>query len=131
MCRPDDLNHLYDHSEFSFLMHRTVTLVGAIEGTIWMPAVTAQKPVQADLTRIASTYVNATGSGLVEAARSLCDDGDFQSARLTGDSFIVIEHRMPSPHGWVAHVRIVDVTALPSLADCVSANALTVPGWPE
>jgi hypothetical protein len=112
-------------------MRRSVTLVGAIEGRIWMAAVTAQKPLQADLTRIAGTYVNATGSGLVEAARSLCDDGDFQSARLTGDSVIVIEHRVPSAHGWVSHVRVVDVTALPSLADYVSANALTVPGWPE
>lgn len=137
MCRPDvttspnDFTHLHDHSEFSSLMHRTVTLVGTLEGPIWMPAVTAQKPVQADLTRIASTYVNATGSGLIEAAQSVCDDGDFQSARLTGDSFIRIEHRRLRPNGWTSRVRTVDVTELPSLAEYVAPDAYSLEGWAE
>ena len=106
-------------------MHRTVTLIGTLEGPIWMPAITAQKPVEADLTRIASTYLNATGSGLVEAAHSLCDDGDFQSARLTGDSFIRIEHRRlrADGSGWTSRVRTVDVTRLPSLADYVAPDS--------
>lgn len=111
-------------------MHRTVTLVGTLEGRIWMPAVTAQKPVHADLTRIASTYVSATGSGLVEAAQSLCDDGDFQSARLTGDSFIRIEHRRLRPNGWTSRVRTTDVTALPSLADYVAPDSYAV-SWAD
>ena len=43
-------------------MHRTVTLIGTIEGPIWMPAVTAQKPVSADLTRIATFVIANEGS---------------------------------------------------------------------
>src|SRR5687768_3459354 len=123
MCRPDDFIHL-DIPSKEPRMQRTVTLVGTLEGPIWTPAGTAQKPVQVDLTRIASTYVNATGSGLVEAAQSVCDDGDFRSARLTGDSVIVIEHCEFRRNGWVSHVRTVAVTRLPSLADYVTVNAI-------
>jgi len=125
---PNDFTHLHLHSEFSSLMHRTVTLIGTLEGPIWMPAVTAQKPVQADLTRIASTYVNATGSGLAEAAQSVTDDGDFQSARLTADSFVRIEHRWLRPTGWTSRVRVVDVTNLPSLAGYVAPDSYAI-GW--
>ena len=99
-------------------MLRTVTLVGP------------SKAPSGCLTRIASTYVNATGSGLVEAAQSLCDDGDFQSARLTGDSCIRIEHRRRRPDGWTSRVRVVDVTNLSSLADYVAADSYAL-AWGE
>jgi len=110
---------------------RAVTLVGTLEGPIWWPAVTAQKPIQADLTRIAAGYGNATGSGLIEAIESVTDDGDFRSARLTGDSFVHIEHRRLRANGWTSRLRMVVVTNLPSLADYVAPDSLGLGGERE
>jgi hypothetical protein len=107
---------------------RAVTLVGTLEGPIWWPAVTAQKSVQADLIHIAAGYVNATGSGLIEAIESVTDDGDFRSARLTGDSFVLIEHRRLRANGWTSRLRAVHVKNLPSLADYVAPDSLAL-GW--
>ena len=109
---------------------RSVALMGTLEGPIWMPAVTAQKPVEVDLTRMAALYVNATGSGLIEAVKSVTDDGDFQSARLTGDSFVRIEHRRPRPNGWSLRVHTVDITNLPSLADHIAPDSFAL-YWEE
>jgi hypothetical protein len=105
---------------------RSVTLVGTLEGPIWMPAATAQKPVQADLTRMAAGYVNANGSGLIEAVKGLTDDGDFRSARLTGDSVVRIEHRRLRRNRWISRVRTVDVTTLPSLAGYVAPDSFAL-----
>ena len=105
---------------------RSVTLHGTLVGDIWMPAVEAQLPVTVDLTREARRYVNATGSGLVDAVKAAVDGaGDFQSARLTCDSFIRIEHVWHVPYAvnrQVTFARFVDVTDLPSLADYVAAD---------
>ena len=105
---------------------RSVTLHGTLVGDIWMPAVEAQLPVTVDLTREARRYVNATGSGLVDAVKAAVDRaGDFQSARLTRDSFIRIEHVWHVPYAVnrrVTFARFVDVTDLPSLADYVAAD---------
>jgi hypothetical protein len=107
-------------------MTSTVTLYGTLTGRIWMPAVTATLPVKADLRDIARRFVNADGSGLVDAIKSVVDGaGDFQSAKLTPDSYVLIEHERPyrlwgrTIHGYS---RYVMVAALPSLADYVAAD---------
>jgi hypothetical protein len=104
---------------------RTVTLDGALVGPIWWPSgVEAELPLSVDLTREAARIVNANGSGLVDAVMTaVVGAGDFVSARLSRDSIVLIEHRRPTPHGWVARSRIVNVTDLPSLADFVVADA--------
>jgi hypothetical protein len=116
-------------------MNRVVTLIGTLEGPIWMPAVTAQLPVQVDLTREAARYVNVPhGTGLIEAVKAAVDGaGDFQSARLTGDSFVLIEHRRPGPPDGTVRswARRVDVTKLPSLADYVAPDSFAFCEWPE
>lgn len=107
---------------------RRVTLHGTLTGPIWMPATDAQLPVSVDLTAEAARYVNATGSGLIDAVKSAVDGaGDFRSARLTADSFVLIEHRkLGAPDGTVRYwVRRVDVADLPSLADYVAPDDWT------
>jgi hypothetical protein len=109
-------------------MERSVTLHGALVGDIWMPAVTATLPVREDLRAIAKRFVNADGSGLVDAVKSVVDGaGDFRSARLTPDSYVKISHtRQTAPGDRVVTVsRYVLVSDLPSLADYVSAE------WPD
>ena len=105
---------------------RSVTLHGTLVGDIWWPVVEAQMPVTVDLTREARRYVNATGSGLVDAVKAAVDGaGDFQSARLTADSYIRVQHVWHVPYAVnrrVTFERVVDVTSLPSLADYVAAN---------
>lgn len=102
---------------------RTVTLHGTLTGLIWMPAVEAQLPVTVDLIRDARRYVNATGSGLVDAVKAaVAGAGDFQSARLTADSYVVIEHRSSLLYGSCLRSRVVEVTDLPSIADYVAGN---------
>lgn len=68
--------------------------------------------------------VNATGSGLVDAIRATVDGaGDFGSARLSADSFVMIEHRRigpPDGRRIACRMRRVDVADLPSLADYVT-----------
>jgi hypothetical protein len=103
---------------------RTVTLYGTLTGAIWAGC-EAQLPVTVDLRREAARFVNANGSGLVDAIRSAVDDaGDFISARLTADSFVSIEHRrLGPPDGTIrSWARIVHVGDLPSLADYVDGE---------
>lgn len=104
---------------------RSVTLHGSLIGQIWMPCTTATLEVTADLTDIARRFINADGSGLIDAIKNVVDGaGDFRSARLTADSYIRISHARPySCDGRKISglTRYVDVAALPSLADYVSA----------
>jgi hypothetical protein len=105
---------------------RTVTLYATLTGPIWWPAVEGQLSMTVDLRAEARRYVNATGSGLIDAIRAAVDGaGDFQCSRLTADSFVLIEHRrLGSPDGTVrSWSRRVNVTALPSLADCIAPDA--------
>ena len=104
---------------------RTVTLYGRLVGPIWQPGVIGEMDVRADLRREARRYVNPTGSGLVDAVRAAVDDaGDFRCARLTPESFVLIEHRREGPpDGTVRYwVRRVNVADLPSLADYVATR---------
>jgi hypothetical protein len=104
----------------------TVTLYGTLTGRVWMPAVTATQPVREDLRAIARRFVNQDGSGLVDAVKSVVDGaGDFQSAKLTPDSYVLIKHERPyrlwgrTIHGYSRYVMVKD---LPSLADYVAAD---------
>jgi len=109
---------------------RKVTLYGTLHGDIWQPFTTCQKPVTVDLTAEARRYVSANGSGLIDAVKGATNDGDFRCARLTADSFVIIEHRDIEPyHGVSGHAttwtRRVEVIDLPSLADYVERDAFT------
>jgi hypothetical protein len=109
---------------------RSVRLYGALVGPIWWPASEAQLPVSVDLRAEAARFVNATGSGLIEAVKIIVDGaGDFQHCRLTADSFVLVEHRrLGPPDGHIrSWARRVDLTALPSLADYVAAD--TFASW--
>jgi len=107
---------------------RSVTLYGTLTGPIWMPAVEAQLPLTVDLIAEAGRFVNATGSGLVDAIRAAVDGaGDFRSARLTADSFVLVEHRQYGPpdgrvRSWARRVDLID---LPSLTDYITAETFS------
>lgn len=104
-------------------MIRTATLYGTLIGETWWPGCTAILSVRVDLKAEARRFVNATGSGLVDAVRATVEDaGDFRSARLAPESFALVEHRRDgAPDGTVRYwVRRVDVADLPSLADYVA-----------
>jgi len=106
---------------------RSATLIGTLQGPIWQPGVTAQLPIVVNLKREASRYVNANGSGLVDAVKAAVDGaGDFRFALLTADSFVLLERRRTGPPDGTVRswARSVDVTRLPSLADYVDVN-----GW--
>ncbi len=106
---------------------RNVTLYGTLTGPIWWPAIEAQLPIEVNL--MAEAARDVSRSSMVEAIRSAVDGaGDFQSARLTADSFIMVERRRAgAPNGTVrSWARRVDVTSLPSLAEYVDAGAFTV-----
>jgi hypothetical protein len=108
-------------------MIRSVTLYGTLTGETWMPAVDATMPVTVDLKAESRRYVNAAGSGLVDAIRAAVDDaGDFRCARLTDDSFVLVEHRDTDytrlPVRVMYRARRIDLADLPSLADYVAAH---------
>ena len=107
---------------------RTVTLYGTLTGQGWMLGDDAdyqiQQPIVADL--IAEAGRDVSGSGLVVAVKGAIDErsGDFRSARLAADGFVLIEHRRQGPpdgtvRSWARRVEIVD---LPSLAYYVDAE---------
>ena len=109
------------------MIARTVTLHGVLIGPIWWPAVEGRLAIAVDL--IAESARDVSRSGLVEAIRAAVDGaGDFQSARLTADSFVIVEHRrLGPPDGTVrSWARRVDVADLPSLADYVLPDAYAV-----
>jgi hypothetical protein len=86
MCRPTDFPPVHDLEIAPMLPHlrRTVTLYGTLTGPIWQPGVDGQLPVVVDLVERALRFVDATGSGLVDAIRATVDDaGDFRLAKLT------------------------------------------------
>jgi hypothetical protein len=107
---------------------RSVTLHGSLVGDIWMPQVTATLEVTDDLKERAARFINAEGSGLIDAVKSVVDGaGDFRSARLTADSYVCIEHWTYNATSQVGtrRTRIVDCATLPSLTGYVA------PEWPE
>jgi hypothetical protein len=103
---------------------RTVKLYGTLTGPIWWPSLEGQLSITVDL--VAEAARDVSRSGLVAAIRAAVDNaGDFRVARLTADSFVMVEHRrLGPPDGTVrSWARRVDVVALPSLADYVAPDA--------
>lgn len=123
-------------------IHRRVTLYGTLHGPIWWPvghdaqlSITVDLIAEAQRGRRELTLAEFRANGatayyarpsMVEAIRAAVDDaGDFRSARLTADSFVMVEHRRAgSPDGTVrSWCRRVDVGRLPSLAGYVDREA--------
>jgi hypothetical protein len=111
------------------LQSRSATLYGCLVGRIWWPSEEdATLPITVDLRAEARRYVNAHGSGLVDAIRATVDGaGDFRCARLTAESFVLIEHRdddySSGRSGRIRYrARRVDVADLPSLAEYVAVT---------
>lgn len=105
---------------------RSVTLYGTLTGPIWQPLVGGQLPITADL--VAEAARDVSHSGMVAAIRSVVDGaGDFRSARLTADSFVIVEHRRLGPPGGTVRTwaRRVDVARLPSLTEYVNHDTYT------
>jgi hypothetical protein len=105
-----------------------VTLRGALVGKIWMPGVTAQLIIAENLLDID----RRREGGLIDAIKSVVDNaGDFQSAKLTADSFVRIEHSKSFYDGKIGRAvtltRYIDVANLPSLADYVSDTPTMYP----
>jgi hypothetical protein len=112
---------------------RTVTLYGTLTGPIWQPGPDCQQSLTVNLTAEARRYVNATGSGLVDAVKAAVDGaGDFRSARLTADSFVVIEHRRdevsPNVKYWCRRVDVIDLS---SLADYIAPDVFAFGDWED
>ncbi len=109
-------------------MYRIVTVVGALEGPVWWPVgTTCQLRIDIDLTAEAARDVSR--SGMVAAIRSFVTSaGDFSACpKLTGDTVVVIQHvYQPRRDERLAHAKVIEVTRLPSLADLVSPDALSV-----
>jgi len=102
---------------------RTVTLYATLTGETWWPSGEGQLSITVDL--IAESARDVSRSGMVAAIRAAVDGaGDFRSARLTADSFVMIEHRrLGPPDGTVrSWSRRVDVADLPSLSDYVASD---------
>ena len=111
---------------------RAITLYGTLTGETWMTQVEAQLQITLDL--VADTARDVSRSGMVAAIRSAVDHaGDFRSARLTGDSFVLVEHRrLGPPDGTVrSWSRRIDVADLPSLADYIASDEYAYPAWEE
>jgi hypothetical protein len=123
------------------MIQRTATLYGTLTGELWQPGAIGAMPVTVNLRREAAgrargeaaRFVNAKGSGLVDAIRATVDGaGDFRAARLTAGSCVIIEHRrLGPPDGRIRYrARRVDVTDLPSLADYVATDVYA-PSWED
>lgn len=120
-CQP---HAVLDDGTRSVTHDRSVVLYGTLTGDLWQPYVAGTLSVKEDLCAIARRFVNADGSGLVDAIRSIVNNaGDFRYARLTPDSYVLIKHERPyrlwdrTIHGYSRYVAVAD---LPSLADYVS-----------
>lgn len=110
---------------------RSMTLHGAICGPIWWPTgAKCGKPIDTYIQRIEPRDVSKVRRSIFDIVADVCNDGDFQAAKLSADSFIQIEHTTLYTRDTddvivkrVSHARIVDLAALPSVADLVDAEA--------
>jgi hypothetical protein len=114
---------IVDHDDPRPRIVRSVTLYGHLFGETWWPGGEGQLSITVDL--IAESARDVSRSGMVAAIRAAVDGaGDFRSARLTADSFVIVEHRrIGPPDGTVrSWSRRVDVADLPSLSDYVASD---------
>jgi hypothetical protein len=104
---------------------RSVTLIGQLQGSLWMPAVDATLQVVWDVSGNA-----ARCGGLIAAIKSLvtANGGDFQNPLLSPDSEVLIEHIHYGRDGYErrTNARYIPVASLPSLHDVVALEAEAV-----
>lgn len=109
-------------------MHRTVTLHGTLTGRTWS-GFEGQLPITVDILSLAERRrEHGDRPGLIEAVQAAAEteSGDFQSARLTADSYIAVRHiRQRGKYTHHITERLVSASALPSLAEYVDAETFT------
>ena len=97
------------------------TLYGNLIGTIWMLAAKCSKPVRVNLTSERDRLTPSRAGSLRHMVGQVCNDGDFQSAMLSADSFIRVEVSTYRKGGKARRVsRDIDLAQMPSIADYVS-----------
>jgi hypothetical protein len=94
-------------------------LYGTLVGTIWMPAIECTKDVQVDLTRERERLTPTRGGSLRHMICSITNDGDFQSARLSDDSFIEVTCWRRKGNTTVKRSKQIPITAFHDIQDCV------------
>jgi len=102
-------------------MKYDIELRGTLCGPIWQGP-RCSMDISADLTREAARIVGGKVTLRDVIQLVMCERaGDFQNAQLTADSEIMVR----SGHGRTARHRWWPVTAFPSIADYVDAEALS------
>lgn len=91
-------------------------LYGTLEGKIWWPQEVCQMDVKVNLTSERERLTPNRGGSLRHMIGSVCASGDFQSAKLTEDSYI--KFTMVKRNGDTL-VRIVPITKFKELADYI------------
>lgn len=115
------------------MQERTIQLHGAIVGTIWQPGVgMCARHLSTRLERVQARDVSQVRRDLYDMiADVLYRDGDFQSAALSADSWIEITDVKHGAGRRESRTRMIDVTALPSIADLVDQEVYASDFYPD
>lgn len=97
-------------------------LYGTLTGRIWMPAIECTKDVQVDLTRERERLTPNRGGSLRYMIGSICNDGDFQSANLTEDSYIEVTCWSKRGSTVIRRSRAIPITKFRDVQDYVEAT---------
>lgn len=96
-------------------------LYGTLTGTIWMPDEECTKEVCVDLTRERERLTPSRGGSLRYMIGSICNDGDFRSARLTEDTVIEVQSWRKQGNTTVRRTRHIPITQFKDIQDYVVA----------
>ena len=99
-------------------------IVGALAGPIWQPGFDdCRKEVNETFTRtVDPIHTQREAMDLREMVERITNDGDFQSCKLTADSFLRVI-QVKSGNGWRdMHEHTYDLTKFPSIADYVDKD---------
>jgi hypothetical protein len=98
----------------------TVTIAGTVEGTLWMPGVTAQMDIHATMRRMdGETLADMVGDAIAPTA------GNFQDApKLTADSTITVTRTRTGRTATIRE-RTYSVDTFASIAEYVDMDAWT------
>lgn len=114
----------------TMITHYNINLRGGICGNIWQPGIgKCGMPLNVNLSReIARIYSPDDSRVTLRDAIELimCENGgDFQSAKLTGDTEICVSSAKISDGRMKKHSRYWPITAFPSIADYVDEDAFS------
>lgn len=98
------------------------TLHGHLIGNIWMPNTRCSKPVSLDMTAMRDRLSPSRGGSLRYMVGQVCNDGDFQSAMLSQDSFIEVTCTTRRGSKVRKVSRVLALADLPEVADYVSED---------